>query len=184
MSAARRFITLLDAAILIAWIAFAVAVNDRLPEQIPTHFGPSGAADAFAERSVGNWFALPAIGVCATILMLGLAELSLRRPSMYNIPGKSELLALPEAEQRPFVEQLAMFMTLLGTTTLLLFVAIHYDSWRVTMSDQRGLSMVSWTAIGLSLGGALIVLPLWMLQFRRNVVAAHAQLHTSPRRAS
>ena len=180
----RRFITLLDLAILITWITLAIAVYDRLPEQIPTHFGPSGAADAFATRSVSSWFALPAIGVVATLLMLGMAEMSLTRPNMYNVPGKNELLALPHEEQRPFVEQLATFMTLTGTSVLLIFVAIHYDTWRTAMGEQRGMSMVSWAAIALSLSGVLIAMPLWMAQFKRSVSAAHSAVATANRRAS
>jgi len=184
MSGLRRFLLLFDFALLILWIAFAIAVYDRLPDTIPTHFGPSGVADAYSARSISSWFALPAIGVCATLLVLGLAQRSLARPSMYNVPGKAELLALPPTLQEPFIEQLAMFMTLLGTSVLMLFIAIHYDAWRVAMGAQRGLSMVSWTAIGLNLGGVLIALPLWMVHFRRRVLSAHAGARMGNNRAS
>lgn len=184
MSAVRRFIVLLDIALLIAWIALAIAVYDQLPQQIPTHFGPSGAADAWDSRTIANWLALPAIGVGATLLMLGMAQLSFNRPSMYNVPGKDALLALSPEQQRPFIEQLAMFMTFIGTSVLLLFMAIHYDTWRTAMGDQRGMSMVSWAAIALCLGTAIIALPIWMLQFKRNVSAAHAQSRVSTQRAS
>ena len=184
MSTVRRFLLLFDLALLILWIAFAVAVYDRLPDTIPTHFGPSGVADAYAARSVSSWFAMPAIGVCATLLVLGLAHHSSGRPSMYNVPGKDELLALPAAVQQPFVEQLALFMTVIGTSVLLLFIAIHYDAWRVAMGAQRGLSMVSWTAIGLNIACVIIALPLWLVHFKRNVSSARAQLVTRNKRAS
>ncbi len=172
MPAIRRFIVLLDLALLIAWITFAIVTYERLPETIPTHFGPSGAADAFSTRSIASWFALPAIGVCTTLLVLVMAQWAFSRPAMYNVPGKQALLALPKAQQRPFVEQLAMFMTLLATSVLLIFVAIHYDSWRVAMGAQNGLSAVSWTAIGVNVGGLLIGLPLWLMRFGRLVSAA------------
>lgn len=184
MSAARRFLLLLDVALLIAWVTFAITTYDRLPDTIPTHFGPSGTADAWSARSVGSWFVLPAIGMCTTLFMLGMAQLSFGRPAMYNVPGKEELLALPAAAQQPFVEQLAMFMTLMGTSVLLLFVALHYDAWRVAMGAQRGLSMISWAAIGLSLGGTTLALPIWMLRFKRGVTAAHVGSGRSHRRAS
>jgi hypothetical protein len=103
---------------------------------------------------------------------------------MYNLPGKDALLSLPAEQQRPFIEQLAMFMTLMGTSVLVLFMAIHYDTWRTAMGAQRGLSIVSWTAIALNLGGALIALPIWMLQFKRSVSTAHEHATASHRRAS
>lgn len=184
MSATRRFIALLDLAILIAWIAFAVAVYDQLPEQIPTHFGPSGSADAFASRSIGSWFAMPAIGVSVTLLMLGISQLTRNRPDLLNVPGKNELLALPPREQHPFVEQLATLMTLTATSVLLIFAAMHYDMWRTAIGEQRGLSIVSWTVIGVDLGVFLIGLPLWMAQFKRGVTAATADVASRARRTS
>lgn len=41
---------------------------DTLPNQIPTHWGPSGEADAFAEKSLGSVSALPMI----TLLLQGM----------------------------------------------------------------------------------------------------------------
>lgn len=172
MSATRRFLVLLDVALILSWITMAIVVYDQLPASIPMHFGPSGAADSYAARSITSWFALPAIGVCTTLLMLGLAQITHRRPDLYNVPGKAEMLGLPAERQRPFLEQLAMFMTLLATSVLLLFMAIHYDTWRVAMGDQRGLSMVSWSAMFLCVGGMTLAVPFWMLRFKRGVSAA------------
>jgi hypothetical protein len=164
MSAARRFLvlwTLRDP----PWITMAIVAYDQLPASIPMHFGPSGAADSYAVRSIATWYALPAIGVCTTLLMVGLAQITHRRPDLYNVPGKAEMLGLPAERQRPFLEQLAMFMTLLATSVLLLFMAIHYDTWRVAMGDQRGLS---WSPSAMFLcGGMVIAVPLWLLRFKR-----------------
>ena len=172
MSAARRFLVLLDVALILSWITMAIVVYDQLPASIPMHFGPSGAAASYAVRSIATWYALPAIGVCTTLLMVGLAQITHRRPDLYNVPGKAEMLGLPAERQRPFLEQLAMFMTLLATSVLLLFMAIHYDTWRVAMGDQRGLSMVSWSAMFLCVGGMVIAVPLWLLRFKRGVSTA------------
>jgi len=184
MTSARRFVVLFTLVVLVAWLVMAVVVYDALPGQIPTHFGPSGAADAFATRSVGSWFALPALGAGVTALLLWLAQVVHRKPSLFNMPGKEQMLALTIEKQQPLLDQIAMFTTLIATSTLLLFVAIHYDSWRVAMSAQRGLSAVSFTAMALSVSGMTFGIPLWMVRFQRDVQAASAAMASSPRRSS
>lgn len=174
MSVSRRLLALLNVALMISWVTMAIVVFERLPASIPMHFGPSGAADSFAERSIGTWFALPAIGVSTTLLLLGLANMTQRRPALYNVPSKDLLLSLPSAQQLPLFEQIAMLLTLLSTSILALFIAIHYDSWRVAMGHQQGLSAVSWTAMALTVGGTVIAMPLWALRFQRSVRSAAA----------
>jgi len=181
MSAPRRFFVLLNVALIISWITMAIVVFERLPASIPMHFGPSGAADSFAERSIGTWFALPAIGVSTTLLLLGLSSLTQRRPALFNVPSKDVLLSLPPAQQRPLFEQISMLLTLLSTSILLLFMAIHYDTWRVSTGSQQGLSAVSWAAMALCVGGTLVAMPIWMLRFRhrvRNAAASATPLNT------
>ena len=184
MTSARLWVVLFNVVVVIVWLVMAVVVYDALPMSIPTHFGASGAADAYATRSIATWFALPAIGATLTVLLLWLAHVVHRKPSLLNMPGKEQLLALAVDKQQPLLGQVAMFMSLLATSTLLLFVAIHYDSWRVAMSAQRGLSAVSWTALALSIGGMTIGIPLWMVRFQRDVKAASAAVAASARRMS
>lgn len=169
MSTARRFLTLLNIALMLGWSVWAIAVFDRLPDTIPMHFGPSGAADSFAARSVGSWFALPAIGIGTTVLMLVLARAAARKPDLYSVPAKDLLLSLPVAQQQPFFGQITTLLLLLSTSVLLVFIAIHYDSWRVAIGAQQGLSAVSWAALGLCLGGSLLVMPIWLMRFQRDV---------------
>jgi hypothetical protein len=123
------------------------------------------------------------IGVGVTLMVLGMAQLTYRRPAMYNVPGKDALLSLPPDAQRPFLEQLALFMTLLATGVMFLFAAIQFDMWRVAMTDQRGLSLVSWSTMAVFFGGLLLALPLWTMRFKRDVTAAH-QATTGTGRAS
>lgn len=184
MSTFRRFIVLLNVAFMVAWVAFAVAAYDKLPARIPTHFGPSGAADAFSDRSIASWFAMTTIGICVTLLTLGLAQITQRRPSLYNIPGKEDLLSLPTEEQRPYLEQVALFMTLVSSTVVAIFAAIQYDMWKVATSDQQGLSYVSWSAIALCIGGTMLGTPFWLVRFQSRVAAAKAAITNGARRAS
>lgn len=172
MSTARRFIALLNIALMLGWIVWAIAVFDRLPDTIPMHFGPSGAADSFATRSIGSWFALPAIGIGTTVLLLILARAAERRPELYSVPSKELLLSLPSKQQQPFFAQITTLLLLLSTSVLLVFIAIHYDSWRVAIGAQQGLSAVSWAALGLCLGSSLLLMPIWLVRFQRDVRSA------------
>lgn len=181
MTSARRTLLLLNLALLACWVVWAVVVYDRLPASIPTHFGPSGIADRYSARSYASWLALPAIGTGTMVLILGLAQMTQRRPDLYNIPGKATLLALHASQQRPFLEQIALVMTLLATSVLVLFIAIHVDSWRVATAGQRGLSMVSWAAMAVSFVGATIAMPLWMLRMGRRLAALQHE-HARTRR--
>ena len=74
------FIALMFASGALAW--------GRLPDRIPTHWGPSGAIDAWADKSLGSVFAMP-------LLALGLYALLLVMP--YLDPRRRNLLASGKA---------------------------------------------------------------------------------------
>ena len=137
MSQTRRFVFLFTIAIVVVWVALAIAAYDHLPDTIATHFGASGAADGFSKRSIFSWFGLTAIGVATTAMVLGIAQFTHAKPSMYNIPGKEKLLALPKDVQAPLLEQLAMWMTLLALSMVILFAAMQYDTWRVATTSRK-----------------------------------------------
>lgn len=183
VSTARRFALLATFAITLIWVASAIAVYGSLPSEIATHFGPSGAADSYSAKSVGSWFALTIIGVCTTALTVSLAQLTHARPELYNIPGKIELLSLPTERQQPFLEEMAVWMTLMSLGMVTLFAGIQYDMWRVAVSSQRGLSIVSFAAMALSLGGLAIGTPIWLISFRRRVVAESSRVTDARRRS-
>lgn len=183
MSTARRFALLATIAVTLIWVAWSIAVYSALPPEIATHFGPSGAADQFSEKSMGSWFALTVIGVCTTALTVSLAQLTHRKPEMYNIPGKIELLSLPTERQSPFLEELAVWMTLMSLGMVVLFAGIQYDMWRVAVSSQRGLSAVSYAAMGVSLGGLTLGTPFWLISFRKRVLAESSRVMSSRRQS-
>lgn len=184
MSAPRRFILLFTIALLLTWITLAIVAFGQLPERIPMHFGPSGEADSYSDKSVLSWFGLPLVGVITTLMLLGLARATHRHPTIFNMPAKEQLLDLPVEAQQPFLEQVAIFMSLMATSIVLLFSAIHYDSWRVALGQQQGLSAVTLGAMALSLGGVLFAMPLWMVRFKRGINEAHARANVGTRRSS
>lgn len=132
-----------------------------------------------------SWFGLPLVGVITTLMLLGLAHATHRHPTIFNMPAKEQLLDLPTEAQQPFLEEIAIFMSLMATSVVLLFAAIQYDSWRVALGQQQGLSTVTLGAMALSVGGgALFVMPLWMVKFKRGINDAHARLNAGTRRSS
>jgi uncharacterized membrane protein len=176
MSVTRRFALLLTIGLTIAWVVMTIVVYAELPATLATHFGPDGRANQFADKSISSWFMLTIIGVATTVLTLSLAQLTHAKPELYNIPGKIELLSLPRERQSPFLEEMALWMTLMSLSMVILFAAIQYDMWRVAVSSQRGLSAVSVTAMVVSLGGLTLGTPIWLVGFRRRVVAESARL--------
>lgn len=79
----HHVMTGLSAAVLLGVTLFVVIHYGALPEQIPTHFGPGGQADAFGPKSgiffplVMGWFLLALITVVSFF------------PSAWNVPGNS-----------------------------------------------------------------------------------------------
>ena len=174
MSFLRRILLLAIIALVLVWVTLAMVVYGDLPATLATHFGPDGRADQFSEKSIGSWFVLTIIGVCTTAFLLVTAQRADSRPEMFNIPGKAALLSLPRDLQAPFLEELATWMTGLSLVVIVQFAAIQYDMWRVATSSQRGLSLVSWSAMGIGFGGFMLGTIVWMVYFRRAVVAAAA----------
>lgn len=73
-------LTLLALTVLVVW---GVRIYDDLPETIPTHWGPGGVPDAWAEKSLGTVFMPQLIAAGATALM---AVLALVIPALMNPP--------------------------------------------------------------------------------------------------
>ena len=182
MSPVRRFLTLFTVAILIIWVTLAIIAYDSLPATLAMHFGPSGRADGFATKSIGSWFMLTMVGVSTSIMILVLAQMAHTKPDIFNVPGKLTLLSLPPHTQSPFLEQLAIWMTTLSASMVLVFAAIQYDMYSVAGSAQRGLSPDTWLTMAIALGGNLIATPIWLFRFRRAVLATAAAV-AKPARA-
>ena len=60
-----------------------------------------------------------------------------------------------------------------------MFAAIQYDVWRVAVTSQRGLSVVSAAAIAIFLGENIVGTPLWRIEVGRGSVAYTARWPTT-----
>lgn len=181
MSQSRGLLLAFTIAMAVAWVAFTVVTYNTLPDTYATHFGLGGQANGFSKRSILSWFDLTFIGVASTALLLGLAQYALRKPAILNFPGKEKLLALPKDVQEPLLEQVAIWLTIVALSMVLLFSAIQYDIWRVATTEQSGLSLVSWIMLGWMLFGSTILIPIWLIRFERKIDSARDALEPQGR---
>ncbi|MEI7689776.1 MAG: DUF1648 domain-containing protein [Candidatus Saccharibacteria bacterium] len=128
-----RFKIYYTIAILLAITSWAIAIYfwDKLPSVIPTHFGISGAADGWAEKSLFSVFLLPSIQTVIAALFIFLYY----KPQYANIPSTIWLMTLdPNHRDHAFgLIRNMMAGTLIITGTL--FAYITYG-----MNNAAGLS--------------------------------------------
>ena len=125
-----RMLSFLNIALVVALIAGSAVAWPELPARIPTHFDISGRADAWSDRSPTSWFALPAIAVLIVGVMHFSQSLVLKRPSLLNIPGKEQYLALPEEGKRAVLVHVRGMLAMTSTVMLLIFGLIQVSIWR------------------------------------------------------
>ena len=90
-----KAIEVLTLAALGAYIAYVVLSYGKLPEQVPSHFGPTGEPDAWEHKS--SFFVLPAIALIMYILL----TLLNKSPHLFNYPVKSPVRMQPSTTKRP-----------------------------------------------------------------------------------
>ncbi len=73
-----------------------------LPTRVPTHFGPAGLPDAYAQKTFWTVF-LPALTQSGIILLISWVY---RHPQYSNIPSSLPLMAVPE----PWKTRITMIM--------------------------------------------------------------------------
>ena len=118
-------------------IAFFVAVWDKLPARIPTHFGLSGAPNQWGPRG-----SLLLFIIVPLVIHIGLTILS-RMPWSYNYPTK----VTEENYERLYLAGRGMILWL-RTETVWLFVVLGVQTVRVGLGQVK------------SLGPALAIVPL------------------------
>ena len=131
-----KWLRYLNGILLAGFVWFAVSLWPHLPDRIPRHFGANGEVDAWVERSLGSWFALPAIAVFTVAVLEFSAWLVERRPQYINLPSKQQFLALPPHEQAPIAREVGIFVQGLATMMILVFATIQWATYQAA----RGIS--------------------------------------------
>jgi len=104
--------------------AFAACLGlrwDDIPNCFPTHWGPTGQPDAWANRSIASVFVLPAIGVAFWLMILGLAAgiAGFTRRIHSRGPGTSQESSLLRITQWILLGTAYWISLLTGTLSLL-----------------------------------------------------------------
>lgn len=156
-----RLLTLTVLAFL--WAAFASYVwftAEQLPERVATHFGTSGAADAWMLREGYVRFTL-VMGFALPAFILGVFAL-IRRSAGWglNIPHKDYWLAPERREQTfAFIQRQGAF---LAGLLIIFFAALHHSILAANMRTPAALSVADAGWLG---GGFLAGMIVWTAVF-------------------
>lgn len=124
----------------------------RLPDIVPSHFGLSGKADAWASKGslVGGY--VLAVSLCGVVFGSIGAFLHRLPLSLINLPNRHYWLA-PERKNHT-IENLGSFMQVFGSLTLLLLLFTFHQAFRVSLGRISALEYMPY-AIGLYCGVSL-----------------------------
>ena len=135
-------------------VALMVAVWDKLPARVPTHFGMSGPPDGWGARSSLLLFVIAPLVIHIVLTILA------RFPWIYNYPTK---VTLENAER--LYRLGAVAGRWLRTEMVWLFVILGWQTVRVALGQATGLP-ASGAFIGLGIMYATVIY-LKVLMFRR-----------------
>ena len=115
----------------------------HLPEEIPTHFGMDGAADAWEPKAMGSWFEVP--GICL-LIVLGIEwfrRMIPRKPNWVNLPDRTRLADLPKVAREPVEKMFSGFLAIIQTEILVIFGLIQLSTYRTaTGEESQGLMIL------------------------------------------
>lgn len=139
----------LAVAVLLATQLYGLTVYAELPETIPTHWGPSGAPDAFDAKTPGAVFGMLWVGLGLTVLMAFVAAV---------VPAMSPARPAPSAYRQIQREGMVRgTITGLGLTSLLMALAFsglaiegwlrpeHVGGWGVLIAVVLVLVAIAWS---------------------------------------
>lgn len=136
------------AAIILAMASWAIALYywDKLPAVIPTHFGLSGQADDWSNKSVWYAFMIPFL---QSVMLIGFGFLY-HKPKFTNMPTTMLLDALEQPKRE---HAFKLIRTMLVITTLFIGVFFTYLTFGMNYSalhENVGLIpqiMIAWIVI-------------------------------------
>lgn len=147
-----------------SWV-IAVYYWDKLPSVIPIHFGISGAADGWADKSIFQVFLLPLLQAMILLLFVFIYY----RPQYSNIPTTMWLAALDDKNKARAYELIrtlhAGVLLIVGT----MFTYLTYSMNASALVKGRGLSS---PFLFLIIGLMLIWIVYWTVRVYRATKAA------------
>lgn len=118
-----RWILVLVAVTVAAWLGVLAWQVQVLPERVPTHFGSGGEADSWSSRSAALAFSV-LVPLLVALPMPLLSRLALRWPSSINVPNREWWTATAPRVRR-FERLLREDLWLFAVLTMSLLVAMQ-----------------------------------------------------------
>lgn len=159
-------------AALLALVSWAIAIYywDKLPQVIPIHFGISGQADGWANKSIFNVFLMPFL----QSLLLGLFVILYYKPQYSDIPTTMWLMTLDKKHRDHAFSLIRIMLVGMSLWIGLLFTYITYGSNVSALNHDLGLS----SPLLFSIIGLMII---WLIFWTVKVYRATRQAMNSKR---
>ncbi len=137
---ARAGVAIIVGVFFLAWAwRDGISIYGKLPDRVPTHFGPGGAPDGWAAKSVFSVYGLLIMGAVTLVAMAVVSRMGAR---WYNFPGKEEVLKLPPVLQIYVISPLQETIAWLGASIAVTFSVGVRQMWAVGLGERP--AIVGW----------------------------------------
>ena len=132
-----RVIFIIPMIVTVGIIIYTFMKYDQMPEMIPTHWGPTGEADAFSKKTYFSVIALPLILLVMQVLFLSVSEGIKFSGARINPTNKKSSLA-QQLAFRKYTSLLALFITI-GITLMMGYFHLQ------TIHPEISSPIIMWT---------------------------------------
>lgn len=129
-------------------VGYTLAHYDALPDRVPTHFGPSGAPDAWSPKGFASVMIMPIMSLLMGVVLGGAALLTARAKRAVRLDDGGRSLAA----QNRFRSAMTNFLATIGLLAIAMLTTISISSVDVALGRRAGIP--GWTLL---LAGALVL---------------------------
>lgn len=169
MKLSHRIYLIFAALLAIASWIIAIYYWNKLPNVIPIHFGISGQADDWANKSLFYVFLIPAL----QSVLLGVFVFLYYKPQYSDIPTTMWLMTLDKKHREHAFELIRIMLVGTSIWIGILFTYITYGMNAASLNDDLGLST---TFLFLIVGLMLVWLVFWAIKVYRATKDAIASM--------
>ncbi len=141
-------------ALLASYWVLCITLYPQLPERIAIHFDMHGRPNGWTDSAWLGWFGLPVLASVVTWMLIGIAQLALRTPSLWSLPEKSRFLRLTPQQRQPILRELIHLMDVAAVYTIAVFMVVQLAIFQAALSSFARLGL----AFHLVLWGGLVAL--------------------------
>lgn len=146
------YVYILPIAVTLGVIGYTLANYANLPEQIPTHWGPDGKADSFAEKNPFSVISLPLIILIIQFMFLGMVEAT-KRSGIKLSAANTEGSKVRQLASRKYT---SWFMFMMAVAITMLFSFLQLNTIHPNMFSHSLLIAAPLIFLGVTLIGTII----------------------------